>query len=291
MGRFRLVAQLGLVAVALVAGACSSSDSEVSSGSTNPPGTGTTVPVGGSMMTTTPASEVVTADMLVDQTFVSTSVTGYELATGTSVTLSFTATDLSATAGCNTLGGAYSLQGGKLVVDGDLRSTMMACPEPVMAQDTWISEFLQSDPAIVATGDGIALTSGDVTIELAAETGGTAGTPTLIGPTWTLVGIESGDAVSSVPAGVEPPTLVFAADGSVAVFTGCNSGSTTAAVGDDGFITFEPMMTTMMSCGPDADGVAATVTGMLDGRVAYGWSGTADLRLSKAGEALVFQSS
>ena len=289
MGRFRLFA-FGLVAASALIAGCSSNDAGVSSGPSNPPGTGTTLPVGGSMMTTTPADELVTGDMLIDQTYVSTSVTGHELAEGSTITMSFTETDVSASAGCNTLSGGYSLEGGKVVVSGDLRSTMMACPEPLMAQDTWLAGWLASDLAVVATPDGISLTGEGVTVELAAQATGPSdatGAAALIGPTWTLTSIMAGDAVSSVPTDVEAPTLVFAADGTVAVFTGCNRGTTTAEIGDDGFITFAPMATTMMACESAAQSVEASVLAMLDGRVAYGWQGD-DLSLAKQGQSLVY---
>jgi len=286
VGSFRLIALAGVVVVALGAGACSSdSDPGVSSGTGNAPGTSTTVPVGGSMMTTIPASQLVTADTLAGQTFVSTSVTGHELVPDSSITLTFTATELRAVAGCNSMGGAYSLEGGTLVV-AETASTMMGCDPALMDQDQWLAGFLAAMPTIAATGDGIVLASGDVTIELAS--GDAAASPTLVGPTWTLDTIQSGETASSVPAGVEPPTLVFADDGSVEVFTGCNGGSTTVEVGEDGFLTFEPMMTTMMSCGPEADGVAATVTTVLDGRVAYGWTDAGGLSLADGTQTLIY---
>jgi heat shock protein HslJ len=287
VGRIRLVAWLGVAAVVFVAVACSASDSDVSSGSpgsSGPPSTGTTVPIGGSMMTTTPAEQLVTADTLVGQTFVSTAVTGHELVAGTTITMSFTESDLSVSAGCNPMRGTYALDGGALLVR-DLSSTLMGCEQALMDQDTWIGAFLEGAPKVVATGEGIALSSGDVTIELAGGEGTSA--PTLEGVTWVLSSIQSGQTSSNVPVGVEPATLEFADDGNVAVFTGCNTGRTTVVVGDDGFLTFEPMMTTKMSCGPDADGVAATVTSVLDGRVAYSWSGI-QLTLANGGTTLIF---
>ncbi len=62
-------------------------------------------------------------------------------------------------------------------------------------------------------------------------------------------------------------------------------------VGDDGFITFEPLMTTMMAGEPDATMVATAVTSMLDGRMAFGWTGEDGLSLAKDGTSLVFTAS
>ena len=278
MVRSKLVAVAGLVAVALAVAACASSDPEVASDSTRPPGTGTTIPIGGSARTTTPASALVTGDTLVGQTFVSTSVTGHELAPGTQISMTFTDADVTAMAGCNSQGGTYSLQGGKLVVAGDLNSTLMACPEPLMAQDTWFSDFLQSEPTIAATGEGISLTSGDVTIELAAEAADeTAQTDAsgLVGPTWTATSFVTGDSVMSLPADTEAPTFTFADDGTVAVFTGCNRGSTTYEATDDGVVTFAPVATTKMACpNQNATIIEVAVTTIVnDLRATYAFDG------------------
>ena len=111
----------------------------------------------------------------------------------------------------------------------------------------------------------------------------------LVGPTYTLTSIEAGDAVSSLPAGVEAPTLVFADDGTVAVFTGCNRGSTTYEQGA-GSITFGPLATTKMACEPAAQELESTVTAVLGGPVRVTRVG-ADLTLATRDQSLVFTAS
>ena len=81
-------------------------------------------------------------------TFTSTDVRGYELVEGTEVTLAFTEGQVSAQAGCNTMTGAASWADGTLEVEGPMASTMMACDEALTAQDQWLSEFLESSPAL-----------------------------------------------------------------------------------------------------------------------------------------------
>jgi len=68
---------------------------------------------------------------------------------------------VSANAGCNTLFGGASWDGGKLELDGALASTMMACDDALMEQDQWLSDFLSSSPALAL--DGKTLTLGDDT--------------------------------------------------------------------------------------------------------------------------------
>lgn len=280
---------LALVAIVVAsAAACGTSDPGVSSGtSSSAPG------ASGSTPGSAPGGAASGTLSLDGTTYVSTSVTGHDLVAGSSITMAFADGSVSVNAGCNTLRGSYTLDGTTLVVGADMAATMMACEDDLMAQDTWLTGWLTTGPTVATTADGISLTGDGVTIELAEQTSGPSvtsanGMPVLTGTTWTLHTLSSGGTASSLPAGVEAPTLVFAEDGSVAVFTGCNGGSTTAVIGDDGFITFEPMMTTMMACGEPADGVAATVTTVLDGRVAFAWEGSGDLVLANQGQSLIF---
>ena len=52
----------------------------------------------------------VAAADLAGRTFVSTTVTGFELIDGTEIRISFEEDHLSASAGCNTMGGAYRIE-------------------------------------------------------------------------------------------------------------------------------------------------------------------------------------
>jgi heat shock protein HslJ len=46
---------------------------------------------------------------------------------------------------------------------------MMACEEDLMAQDTWLSDFLTSKPTIEHSDDDLWLGQGDTVIHLVAE--------------------------------------------------------------------------------------------------------------------------
>ena len=82
----------------------------------------------------------------------------------------------------------------------------------------------------------------------------------LVGTTWTLTTIASGDAVSSVVIGTEV-TAVFTADATVSGSAGCNrySGSYTWT-GDQ--LSFSPLASTKMAC---ADDVMAQESAFLSG--------------------------
>jgi heat shock protein HslJ len=84
---------------------------------------------------------------------------------------------------------------------------------------------------------------------------------------WQVEGLVSGDAVSSLPAGVRVPTLVFTA-GQVQVDAGCNTGSGAAEVGATD-IVFGPIATTRLACDEASSQVESHVLAVLQGTVGY----------------------
>jgi heat shock protein HslJ len=99
--------------------------------------------------------------------WLSTSVTedgaDQPLVEGTQVRLRFVDGQLAASAGCNSIGGAYRLDGGRLFFEGGAM-TEMGCDEPRHAQDDWLLGFLGSRPAIAQDGDKLTLTSGGTVV-------------------------------------------------------------------------------------------------------------------------------
>lgn len=166
------------------------------------------------------------------------------LVPGTTIRISFTNGSLSVQAGCNTMGGAYRIDGGKLIVDG-AGMTEMACDEPRMAQDDWLFAFIGSRPDIRLSGSDLVLVGATTTITMLDRE---VAEPDLelVGPTWTLTSIITGDSVSSVPQGVTA-TLKFAADGRVELHPGCNTGGARVAVDGD-TLRFIDIVTTKMAC-------------------------------------------
>ena len=227
----------------------------------------------------------VTAADLAGRTFVSTTVTGFELIDGTEIRISFEEDHLSASAGCNTVGGAYTVENDLLSVS-EPSATLMACDPQLMSQDDQLIGFLTDDPAISLKDDVLTLAGAEVTVEMRQESGADSGAP-LVGTTWTLDSIVDGDAASNVPSGVEPPTLEISDAGEASVFTGCNHGGASVAVGDTS-LTFGPLRLTRMACGEDATAVEAAVTSVIDGKVDYSINGDV-LTVSKDAQALEYR--
>ena len=119
-------------------------------------------------------------------------------------------------------------------------------------------------------------------IELEEETD----TP-LTGTAWTLDTLISNEAASSLPADVDPPTLEIAEDGTVTLFSGCNTGGGTAVIGED-TLELEPLRLTMMACEGEAGTVEAAVLAVLDGTVEVAIDGKV-LILTKGDNALGFR--
>jgi heat shock protein HslJ len=172
-----------------------------------------------------------------------------QLVAGTRIRLNFAGTNLGASAGCNSIGGTYRLEGGLLVFEGG-GMTDMGCEEPLHGQDDWLISVLDSEPAVRLNGNELVLEADQVVIRLQDRTV-VEPDANIVGPTWTLVSVIDGDAVSSIPEG-QSATLKFGADGSLEVFAGCNrGGGTWTAVG--GGIEVSPLMLTKMACdGPSA---------------------------------------
>lgn len=235
---------LGLVAVGLlVAGACSGDDDSVMSQPSSAP---------------VPAID--------GKTYLSETVTGRDLVSGSRLRLSFDGGSLGADAGCNQMGGEYQVDDGVLVVD-QMMMTEMACMDPpgLMEQEQWFAEFLGSRPSIAEDADRLTLTSSDVTIVFLDRELADPDRP-LEGTTWDVTSAIATDTVSSVSAG---GSLVFA-DGMVQVSTGCNTGSGPYELSADGSsITFGAIGITRMACA-DEEGtrleqaMIATLVGTVD---------------------------
>jgi heat shock protein HslJ len=203
-----------------------------------------------------------TAEELDGRSFVSTDVEGHDLVEGSEINISFLADAMAVNAGCNSMNGGFQIDEGVLTA-GPFAATMMACDEPLMDQDTWLNDFLTSLPTIALDGPTLTLAGGDTTITLEELQ------PTeLIDTTWTVTGVVSNQAVSTVPAGSNA-SITIAPDGSVAVNSGCNTGSGTVEVTDE-TLTFGPIATTRRACADEAvNQLEASVLGVLQGEVTY----------------------
>ena len=206
-------------------------------------------------------SESVNADDLSGRGFVSSDVTGHELVDGSEITMNFLDDAVSVNAGCNTMNGRFEITDGTFAAEQSAM-TMMACPDPLMAQDTWLSEFLASSPTVALDGSTLTFTGDDATITL-EEIEPAA----LVGTTWVVTGTVADAAVSTVP--LDPTaSITISDDGTVAVDTGCNMGSGDVEVGDD-TLTFGPIATTLRACADEVARLEASVLEVLQGDVDY----------------------
>jgi heat shock protein HslJ len=174
----------------------------------------------------------------------------FPLVDGTQVRLAFGDGQITANAGCNTIGGTYRVENGRLLFEGG-SMTEMGCDPSLHDQDEWVSEFLGSNPELDLAGDDLTLTSGGVVMTLADREVADPDLP-LTGTTWTVTSIFTGDAVSSIPEGATA-TFAFADDGTVSVHTGCNTGGGRYELSGS-TLRFVDVAVTEMACdGPGRD--------------------------------------
>ncbi len=231
------------------------------------------------------SSEGVTVASLNGKSFVSTAVTGQTLVPGSQITMSFDNGTLRASAGCNSIGGAYTITNSILDGGENFSSTLMGCDTALMAQDEWLAGFLGAAPSLSLDGDVLTMTAKGSTITLSPS----AEVPTrpVVGTSWTLETITDAQTASSVPTGVEPPTLRIDADGQAAIFAGCNTGSADVVV-NDSTLSFGPIRLTKMTCSSDVKRVERSVLGVLDGDVPFAIDG-AQLTLTKDAQGLIYR--
>lgn len=234
---------------------------------------------------------------LAGRAFVSSSVTEggtpRPLAGPQPIGLSFEDGRLAAHPGCNSLGGSYRVDDGRLRV-GDLATTEMACERPeLMEQDRWFAELLLAGPTISLTATELTMTSGDTTIvftdrEIAEPDRPLAGS-------WTLDGIVEGELASSAPAGVDA-TITITDDRTIRWHASCNAAQASIATTGSA-ITIGEAQSIASDCQPPPPEIAAaaadlfsTISETLDGTVTYEIDGSR-LSITKGGRTLQLRSS
>jgi heat shock protein HslJ len=218
---------------------------------------------GGGSATAGPAGPNGSPPDLDGRTFLSTAVQGRALVAGSTIRLSFRDGQVGASASCNSMGGAYRIDGDRLIT-GQLATTEMACEPPLMEQDRWVAELL-GGATVALDGETLTLTNSRVSVTLVDREVADPDRP-LLGTRWVVDGLISGDAVSIVPVGVTAALTFW--DGRVDVEAGCNSGGGSVEV-TDATLDFGPIGLTKMACEPGAMAVEAAVTAVLSGTVRY----------------------
>lgn len=170
-----------------------------------------------------------------------------ELVAGTRISLDFGTGTLGVSAGCNSMGGAYTVDDGLLIV-ADLAMTEMGCDPERHAQDTFVADFLATSPAVTIDGDELRLASGETMIAL-LDTDVANPDVSIIGTVWEVNGFIDGDTAMAM-ATPTPGSVVFTDESSMIAYDGCkeyivnvevSDGSTGGPVEDDGEMQFGPV--------------------------------------------------
>lgn len=218
-----LTVVLASVAVALL-GACGSDDGS-----------------GAGAATTTEAAAPVTGSITGPEWVLDAEQSSIDLPDGAGATLRVEGGTVSGVGPCNSYRGSIQVDGSSITI-GSLAETLMACEPPLMdAQDAYTAALRAAETAEVE-GDTLVLSGADDTTL----------TFTAVDPTeqvlggWDVVEVAKPDAIVSVREGTAP-TLTFAADGSMAVDTSCNTGGGPYEV-DGESISIGPVAVTERAC-------------------------------------------
>jgi heat shock protein HslJ len=174
-------------------------------------------------------------------------LTGEGIVAGSSITAEFTADGkVSGSSGCNQYAGTYTVSGGSIEISSPLASTMMACTEEIMDQESAYLKALGEVKSYTVEGEKLTLNDKKgATLVYDAQSQGLAGTA------WDVIGYNNGkQAVVSVMAGTSL-TAEFGADGTVSGNSGCNTYNGTYTV-TGRQITIGPLVTTRMACADPA---------------------------------------
>jgi heat shock protein HslJ len=197
------------------------------------------------------------------RTFLSASVSeggkARVLAPGTRIRIGFSSGRVTASAGCNLLGGAYRLAGGRLLVE-QLATTDMGCDPARHEQDAWLATFLEGGPAVRLAGDDLSLEREATIVQLVDRRVADPDRP-LVGTTWKVESIIRGASVSSVPQDVVA-SFLFQSDGQVRVETGCNAGGGSYVV-DGTSLRLSAVALTKRACSGPAGELERAVVALL----------------------------
>ncbi|MEI7618204.1 MAG: META domain-containing protein [Actinomycetota bacterium] len=217
------------------------------------------------------------------RTYLSTEVTGYELVANTTISISFdTRRTLGAQAGCNSIGGTYSVVNGTLRVDA-LSQTEMGCAPELMSQDAWLVSLLTAGPTFTVDADTLVISGSTGTITMLDKKTAQPDS-SLVGTRWLVDTIFQGDVASTPPQGAAG-SILFGSDGRLAASLGCNTGSAQFTVSGD-TVTIDAMATTRMACLGEAARLEEHMLAVLTGAVHFAVDGDALTLTAESGAGL-----
>lgn len=190
------------------------------------------------------------------------------------------------TSGCNGLGGDYSVEGDQITF-GEFVSTLMACDDPIMAQEEVAHRVMTDTATYQIEGDTLTITNNDNVLVLTRSTF-TAQPPEaapLVGE-WKLTSYGPRESLSPALEDVEA-FVTFNEDGTVTGTSGCNEFGGSYTV-DGNEIAFEEITSTLMLCDTPLMGQEEAMYQVLSETVAFQFEGNT-LTLMKNGVLLVFE--
>ena len=177
------------------------------------------------------------------------SLNGAPAITDTAVTIQFGADGtLSGTDGCNQFSTTFTQDGSNLTTNPAGASTMMACPEPIMAQATAFSAVLAATTSFTMTDTDLSLQAGGQVLATFAVS-----SSDLADTAWDVVSYNNGrEAVVSLILGTEI-SANFGLEGDLTGNAGCNQYFTSFAAAD-GRIEIGPAGSSRRFC-PEPPGI------------------------------------
>jgi heat shock protein HslJ len=224
---------------------------------------------------------------LAGREFVSESLEGRALVPGTEVRVGFRASELSASAGCNSMFGDYSFDDQVLVVT-TMGSTEIGCDLPLHDQDEWLARFLRARPTAELVEPKLTLSSATETLVLVDREVASPDRP-LVDTHWIGDGVGDGSSVR-FSFGWTVATIAFGTDGSVEAFTGCQRASGTFAA-DATTIDFADFAFDGVPCAdPALQSLTDAFLFVLDGSQVAFEIEERSLKIERAGSTLYFRS-
>ncbi|MCO4834782.1 MAG: META domain-containing protein [Acidimicrobiaceae bacterium] len=141
----------------------------------------------------------------------------FPLAGGTTMTLTFTDGTLRAHAGCNSIGGAFTIEDGKLRTT-QLSMTEMGCDPERHAQDQFLIDVLSGAPTVTVDGNTLRLVTSTASIDFVDAIIANPDLP-LQGTSWEIDGLLSGQTASSFATDVRGTIRID--NDTMRLFDGC----------------------------------------------------------------------
>ena len=182
-----------------------------------------------------------------------TSAEGYTLLEDTTFILHFNVADngdtyLSASAGCNSMEGRYTLDDDVLLIE-EMATTDMWCSDELNVQEGWLYSFLNSEPTVAQSGEKLTMVNEDSTLTFLDQDFATPDLPLTAG-TWTVDTLIADNAMTTVNLD-EFPVMWFAEDGSVGFSSACTELEGEYEISGD-TLTLSNVMLTLIECNDES---------------------------------------